>query len=72
MVFGKENLLLPRIGSKPSGSIFTFEPDTAIARHILQQKTRPTYQFKIWVGSFHKQINVVKFTIKKLVGQVIT
>ena len=42
MVFGKENLFLPRIGSKPSGTIFTFEPDTA--RHILQQ-TGPTYQF---------------------------
>ena len=37
------------------------------ARHILQ-KTRPTYQFKIWVDSFHKQKKII---IKNLVVQVI-
>ena len=66
MVFGKENLFLPRIGSKPSGTIFTFEPDTQPLHVTFYNKQGRRINSKFGWAHF-----INKFTIKKLVGQVI-
>ena len=66
MVFGKENLFLPRIGSKPSGTIFTFEPDTQPLHVTFYNKQGRRINSKFRWAHF-----INKFTIKKLVGQVI-
>ena len=60
MVFGKENLFLPRIGSKPSGTIFTFEPDTQPLHVTFYNKQGRRINSKFGWAHFTN-----KFTIKK-------
>ena len=56
----------PRIGSKPSGTIFTFEPDTQPLHVTFYNKQGRRINSKFGWAHF-----INKFTIKKLVGQVI-